>query len=43
MCLIKKTVVINLMGNLIQGTIASDKVGYYTCFSTNKDAGMSKI
>ena len=27
-----------LSGELVQGTIAPDKVGYYTCFSTNKDA-----
>ena len=27
-----------LSGDLIQGTIAPDKVGYYTCFSTSKDA-----
>ena len=27
-----------LSGDIIQGTIAPDKVGYYTCFSTNKDA-----
>ncbi len=30
-------------GDLIQGTIASDKVGYYTCFSTNKDATCQKL
>ena len=27
-----------LSGDIIQGTVALDKVGYYTCFSTNKDA-----
>ncbi len=27
-----------LSGDLIRGTIAPDKVGYYTCFSTSKDA-----
>ena len=27
-----------LSGNIIQGTIAQDKVGYYTCFSTDKNA-----
>ena len=30
-------------GDLIQGTIASDKVGYYTCFSTNKDATCQRL
>ena len=30
-------------GNLVQGTIASDKVGYYTCFSTNKDATCQRL
>ena len=25
-------------GDVIQGTVSPDKVGYYTCFSTNKDA-----
>ena len=30
-------------GDLIQGTIAPDKVGYYTCFSTNKDATCQRI
>ena len=30
-------------GDLVQGTIASDKVGYYTCFSTNKDATCQKL
>ena len=32
-----------LSGDLIQGTIASDKVGYYTCFSTNKDATCQRL
>ena len=32
-----------LSGNIIQGTIAPDKVGYYTCFSTNKDATCQTI
>ena len=32
-----------LMGNLIQGTIASDKEGYYTCFSTNKDEACQRL
>ena len=30
-------------GDLIQGTIAPDKVGYYTCFSTNKDATCQRL
>ncbi len=30
-------------GDLIQGTIASDKVGYYTCFNTNKDATCPRL
>ena len=30
-------------GDLVQGTIASDKVGYYTCFSTNKDATCQRL
>ena len=30
-------------GDIIQGTIASDKVGYYTCFSTNKDATCQRL
>ena len=33
----KNTRSYKLSGDLVQGTIASDKVGYYTCFSTNKD------
>ena len=32
-----------LSGDLIQGTIAPDKVGYYTCFSTSKDATCQKF
>ena len=32
-----------LSGELVQGTIASDKVGYYTCFSTNKDATCQRL
>ena len=30
-------------GDLVQGTIAPDKVGYYTCFSTDKDASCQEI
>ena len=30
-------------GDIIQGTIAPDKVGYYTCFSTNKDATCQRL
>ena len=30
-------------GDLIQGTIAPDKVGYYTCFSTNKDETCQRL
>ena len=32
-----------LIGDLVQGTIASDKVGYYTCFSTNKDGTCQRL
>ena len=32
-----------LSGDIIQGTIAPDKVGYYTCFSTNKDATCQRL
>ena len=32
-----------LSGDLVQGTIAPDKVGYYTCFSTDEDATCQKI
>ena len=32
-----------LSGELVQGTISSDKVGYYTCFSTNKDATCQRL
>ena len=30
-------------GDLLQGTITSDKVGYYTCFSTNKDVTCQSV
>ena len=30
-------------GDLVQGTIGPDKVGYYTCFMTNKDATCEKL
>ena len=30
-------------GDLVQGTIAPDKVGYYTCFSTNKDETCQRL
>ena len=30
-------------GDLVQGTIAQDKVGYYTCFSTNKDETCQRL
>ena len=30
-------------GDIIQGTIAPDKVGYYTCFSTDKDNVCQKL
>ena len=32
-----------LIGDLVQGTIASDKVGYYTCFSTDKNATCQRL
>ena len=32
-----------LSGDIVQGTITSDKVGYYTCFSTNKDATCQRL
>ena len=32
-----------LSGDIIQGTVASDKVGYYTCFSTNKDETCQRL
>ena len=32
-----------LSGDLVQGTIAQDKVGYYTCFNTNKDATCQRL
>ena len=34
----KNTRTYKLSGDIIQGTIGDDKVGYYTCFSSNKDA-----
>ena len=30
-------------GDLVQGTIAPDKVGYYTCFSTDKNATCQRL
>ena len=32
-----------LSGDIIQGTIAPDKVSYYTCFSTNRDGGCQNL
>ena len=32
-----------LSGDLVQGTIAPDKVGYYTCFSTNRDGVCQRL
>ena len=32
-----------ITGDLIQGTIAQDKVGYYTCFNTNKDSTCQRL
>ena len=32
-----------LSGDLVQGTIASDKVGYYTCFSTDKNGVCQRL
>ena len=32
-----------ISGNLINGTIATDKVGYYTCFSTSKDTSCQRL
>ena len=32
-----------LSENLIQGTVTEDKVGYYTCFSTNKDETCQRL
>ena len=32
-----------LSGNIIQGTIAPDKVGYYTCFSTDRNATCQRL
>ena len=39
----KNTRSYKLSGNIIQGTITPDKVGYYTCFSTNKDAKCQRL
>ena len=32
-----------LSGNIIQGIIAPDKIGYYTCFSTDKNATCQRL
>ena len=32
-----------ISGNLINGTIPTDKVGYYTCFSTSKDTSCQRL
>ena len=32
-----------ISGNIVQGTIASDKTGYFTCFSTDEDATCQRM
>ena len=39
----KNTRTYKLSGDIIQGTIGDDKVGYYTCFSSNKDASCKEM
>ena len=39
----KNTMQFKLSGDIKQGTIGNDKVGYYTCFSTNKDASCQEL
>ena len=39
----KNTRQYKLSGDIKQGTIGNDKVGYYTCFSTNKDASCQEL
>ena len=39
----KNSMQYKLSGDIIQGTIGNDKVGYYTCFSTDKNASCQEL